>query len=118
MDRKVKSLLCITIFLLIGALFVFDGQGQSPEGGLMEAKGILQWVKMTNFPDNPWKELAIVDDENEGEVMAILIGTKVEELLDKEGAHIVVRGLPKPEMSVKGKKVTVIEVKQIEFLNP
>jgi hypothetical protein len=113
--RDVKSLLFITIFLVMGVFYTFYAQGQSPEGGLMEAKGILQWVKMTNFPDNPWKELAIVD-ENEGEIIAILIGTKVEELLDKEGVHIVVRGLPKPEMSVKGKKVTVIEVKQIEFL--
>jgi predicted nucleotidyltransferase len=81
---------------------------------LAEAEGKLVWIKMTNFPNNPWKELVLLDEEEN--IVAILIGEKVEEILDKEGEIIKVKGLLKPEMRVKGEKVPVIEVREIELL--
>jgi hypothetical protein len=116
-NTNIKRVAFVGLFFILTALFIFEGCGQNVDrGGLMEVKGKLTWVKMTNFPDNPWKELVLVDEGND-QILAILIGTKVEELLEKEGAKIAVKGLPKPEMTVKGEKVTVIEVKEIEYLN-
>ncbi|RKY40477.1 MAG: hypothetical protein DRP81_09370 [Candidatus Omnitrophota bacterium] len=80
----------------------------------VEAQGRLTWVKMTNFPDVSWKELALVNKK--GEILAILIGNNMQHFWDKGGKVVKVRGLLKPEMWVKGKKTPVIEVKKISYL--
>lgn len=77
----------------------------------VEAEGKLVWVKMTNFPTVPWKELCLMDKTGKREIIAVLIGSKVESLLkDKEGRFVKVRGLLKPEIWVWGRKTPVIEV--------
>lgn len=75
---------------------------------VVEAEGKLILVKMTNFPTVPWKELCLVDKEKK--IIAVLIGSNVQSLLNKEGRFVKVRGLLKPEMWVWGNKTSVIEV--------
>ena len=82
---------------------------------IVEAEGKLTWVKMTNFPDNPWKELTLVDAQEN--IIAILIGAKVGEILEKEGETVKVKGLLKPEMAVQAKKVPVIEIQEFKLLS-
>lgn len=108
--------LCIFSFIMGGVLGE-ESELASKESKMLEvvAEGRLSWIKITNFPNNPWKELALINKE--GVPIAILIGKKVEEILEKEGAKVRIKGLKKPEMMVKGKKTPVIEVKEIEFLS-
>jgi len=113
-----KGLLSVCMFsFIIGETIGAEGlKVLSQKGKIIEveAEGKLTWVKMTNFPNNPWKELALVDEENKP--IAILIGKETEKLLDKEGKKIRVKGLKKPEMKIKGESIAVIEVKEIELL--
>jgi len=108
--------LCIFSFIMEGVLGEETGL-ISKESKVSEVvvEGRLAWVKMTNFPDISWKELALIDEE--GMLIAILIGKKVEEILEKEGAKVKIKGLRKPEMIVKGEKTPVIEVREIELLS-
>ena len=124
MKRKEKKkilLFLISIFVAFVLQSIYECYGEdmkvlkkTDKKGVIEAEGKLMWIRMTNFPNNPWKELALVDEKKA--IISILIGKKTEEILDKEGEEIRVKGLLKPKLRVKNKNVPVIEIKEIHFL--
>jgi len=111
-----KRILLSGFIILSLLLFAEEGiriLGYRNKKIMVEAEGKLVWVKMTNFSNIPWKELALVNKD--GEILAILIGRSMQRFWDKEGIVVRVRGLLKPEMWVRGKKTPVIEVREISY---
>ncbi len=80
---------------------------------LTKVQGILVKVKMTNFDWNPWEEYALKDEDGN---LTILIGKKAELLKDYLGREMAVKGLVKPPLSCKGKKIPTVEIKDFTLI--
>ena len=81
-------------------------------GERVTVMGTLKEVSMTNFPNNPWTELAVQAKDGS---LYILIGKESGKLFKQVGKQGTVIGTIKPWMKVRGTPTPVIEVKNVEM---
>lgn len=81
------------------------------EKGWATLSGILAWIKPDYSSATQEKQLVLVDA---GKDMTILIGEQVNNLLNQEGKEVVLTGVYKPAMMIKGKITAVLEVRFID----
>ncbi|MCX7926557.1 MAG: hypothetical protein N2606_00225 [Candidatus Omnitrophica bacterium] len=84
------------------------------EGSEITVRGELFKLSMTELANNPWKELAIKDENGR---IFILLGEKVKEILNDEGSLVEISGRIMPGMFVKGKPISVIHIETIKKLD-
>ena len=83
------------------------------EGWEVTVSAELFKIKMPQFPDNPWQELAIKDDSGK---TFILIEQLVKGIRKDEAKKVTITGTLMPAMFVKGEAVSVIQTKEIKAL--
>ncbi len=88
--------------------------GMPREKGWAELSGVLAWVKPDYSSATKEEQMVLV---NAGKDMTVLIGEQVNNLLDKVGKEVVLTGVYKPAMMIKGKLTAVLEVRFIDRIN-
>jgi hypothetical protein len=84
------------------------------EKGWATLSGVLLWVEPDYSSATREKQLVLVDASQD---KTILIGEGVNKLLDQAGKEVVLTGVYKPAMMIKGKLTTVLEVRSIDRIN-
>jgi len=88
--------------------------GMPREKGWDELRGVLAWVKSDYSSATGEKQMVLVNTSKD---ITVLIGEQVNNLLDKVGKEVVLTGVYKPAMMIKGKLTAVLEVRFIDQIN-
>jgi len=117
-DRLMSRIILAALScILVSVPAVISAQEQpAPEAQLREKgwatlRGTVTRVEPDRSPATPGKQLVLSGPNKE---TTILIGKQVNNLVDKEGASIVVTGVYKPAMRLQGTLTAVMEVRFID----
>lgn len=97
-----------TVVLILLCSYSVPCKGQEV-GDRISVTGKIDTVKISNFGENSWKELAVRDQEGN---VYILIGEKAGKAGKMKGKKVKIEGIAKHKMMYNGKKRSVIEVKK------
>ena len=84
------------------------------EKGWGTVSGVLVWVQASNSRQLQDRQLVLVDSDGG---MTVLIGEQVNKLLESVGSNVVVTGVYKPAMTIKGTRTSVLEVRFIDRID-